>query len=403
MTAHGCVPRTTMAIACVSALLAGGCHRNSGPEAAASAATAAATPDLPVRAAPRSPAGPPRLHLDEAQLGQIKIEELATRSGGDVIRATGTVEFNADRIARILAPVAGQVQELKLNVGDDVRRGDTVFVLSSREVASAIADHLASQKDLDLSEKTYAMTKDLFEHQAASRIAMQQSENDVAKARAKVAQTAEVLRVLGFDEQAVENSGPLVSHVPIKAPISGTVTERTITSGQFVGVESTALMTIADVSSVWVQADVFERDLHSIAAGEKADVTTAAYPDDHFSAQVSRVGTVVDAQTRTAKIRFVTANPGLRLKPGMFATATLQIPGASPTALTAPAKAVFVEGGKSFAYVQTGPLEFERREVDTVPAGSTRVRVTRGLSAGDRVVADGVLLLRARETDGSSE
>src|SRR5262249_58914604 len=112
-------------------------------------------PGVPVRAAARSPAGPPRLHLDEAQLGQIKIEELATRSGGDVIRATGTVEFNADRIARILAPVAGQVQELKLNVGDDVRRGDTVFVLSSREVASAIADHLASQKDLDLSEKTY--------------------------------------------------------------------------------------------------------------------------------------------------------------------------------------------------------------------------------------------------------
>src|SRR5262249_62373721 len=116
-----------------------------------------------------------------------------------------------------------------------VRRGETIFVLSSREVAAAIAEHLASQRDLDLSEKTYAMTKDLFEHQAASRMAMQQSENDVAKARARVAQTAEVLRVLGFDEQAVENSGPLVSHVPIKAPVSGTVTERTITSGQFVG------------------------------------------------------------------------------------------------------------------------------------------------------------------------
>jgi cobalt-zinc-cadmium efflux system membrane fusion protein len=402
MTAHRVFSRTTTAIACVSALLAGACRDTSGPETSASAATSATTADDAARSAPAAPPGPPRLHLDEAQLGQITIEELSTRSGAGVVRATGLVDFNADRIARILAPVAGQVQELKLNVGDDVHRGDTVFVLSSREVASAIAEHLASQKDLDLSEKTFAMTKDLFEHQAASRMAMQQSDNDVAKARAKVAQTAEVLRVLGFDESAVEHSGALPSHVPIRSPLSGTVTERTITNGQFVGVESTPLITIADLSSVWVQADVFERDLHSIAAGEKADVTTAAYPDDHFSAEVARIGAVVDPQTRTAKIRFVTANPGLRLKPGMFTTATLQIPG-STTALTAPAKAVFVEGGRSFTYVQTGRREFERREVDATPDGGNRVRVNRGLSTGDRVVTDGVLLLRARETDGASE
>jgi membrane fusion protein, heavy metal efflux system len=401
MNAHACVSRMTTALVCAAALASSGCRHAAGAETTASAAAAAAADAAAASSSPTD-VRPPRLHLDPAQLGQIKIEELSTRSGGGVIRATGTVEFNADRIARILAPVAGQVQELPFNVGDDVRRGDTLFVLSSREVAAAIAEHLASQKDLDLSEKTFAMTKDLFEHQAASRIAMQQSENDVAKAGAKVAQTAEVLRVLGFDEAAVENTGPLPSRVPIRSPLSGTVTERTITNGQFVGVESTALMTIADLSTVWVQADVFERDLHSIAAGEKADVTTTAYPDDHFSAEVARVGTVVDAQTRTAKIRFVTANPGLRLKPGMFTTATLQIP-SSNTALTAPGKAVFVEGGHSYSYVQTGPADFERREVQTVAEAGNRVRVTGGLAIGDRIVTEGVLLLRARETDGASE
>jgi cobalt-zinc-cadmium efflux system membrane fusion protein len=385
-------------VVCLSALAAGACR---GPSTDASAATAIPAADA-TRPAPVAPPRPPRLHLDAAQLGHIKIEELSTHSGGGTIVATGTVEFNADRIARILAPVAGQVQGLRLNVGDDVRRGDALFVLSSREVAAAIAEHLASQKDLDLAEKTFAMTRDLFEHDAASRIAMQQSENDVAKSRARVAQTAEVLRVLGFDESAVANSAALPSHVPIRAPLSGIVTERTITNGQFVGTESTPLMTIADLASVWVQADVFERDLHSIAAGQKADVTTAAYPDDHFSAEVARVGTIVDAQTRTAKIRFVTANPGLRLKPGMFTTATLQIPGVD-TALTAPAKAVFVEDGRSFMYVQTGAAEFERREVAVVAAGANRVHVTRGIAVGDRIVSEGVLLLRARETDGSSE
>ena len=184
-----------------------------------------------------------------------------------------------------------------------------------------MAERLASQKDLELSEKTFAMTKDLFEHDAASRMSLQQAENDLAKARAKVAQTEEVLRVLGFDEAAASSTAPLASRMPIRAPIAGTVIERTITNGQFVGSESTALLTIADLSTVWVQADVFERDLHRIAAGQKADVTTAAYPDDHFGAEVARIGTVVDAQTRTAKMRFVVANPGLRLKPGMFTMA----------------------------------------------------------------------------------
>jgi cobalt-zinc-cadmium efflux system membrane fusion protein len=382
--------RIAAAALCAPLFAAGACRQETAPETPASAEAAAPVPR------------DSRLRIDESQLAQIGIAELTSQSAGDVIQATGTVEFNADRMARILSPVSGQVQDLRLNVGDDVRKGDTLFVLSSREVAAAIAEHLASQKDLDLSEKTYAMTKDLFEHQAASRMSLQQSENDLAKARAKVAQTEEILRVLGFDEAAVGTSGSLLSRVPIRSPINGTVTERTITNGQFVGSESTPLMTIADLSTVWVQADVFERDLHRIAAGQKADVTTAAYPSDHFSAQVARIGTVVDAQTRTAKMRFVVANPGFRLKPGMFTTAALQVPSDS-SALTVPAKAVFVENGRSYAYVQSGKTEFIRRELETLPGGGDRIRVTRGLAIGDRVVSDGVLLLRQRETGGASQ
>jgi cobalt-zinc-cadmium efflux system membrane fusion protein len=377
--------RAACALACALVALLTACR---SPEPAAAEAA-----DAPPPTAQREPG----VHLDEAQQRQITIETVSAHSAGDVIRATGTVEFNADRMARILSPVSGQVQGLHLNVGDDVRQGDTLFVLSSREVAGAVADHLAAQRDLDLSEKTFAMTKDLFEHQAASRIALQQSENDLSKAHAKVAQSEEVLRVLGFDERALRDSDAVPSRMAIRAPIGGTVTERTVTNGQFVGSDSTALMTIADLSTVWVQADIFERDIHSIAAGQKADVTTAAYPADHFSAQVARIGTVVDAQTRTAKMRFVVANPGFRLKPGMFTDATIELP-QSNAGLTVPAKAIFVENGRSYAYVQRGTANFARREVDTLAGSGNRVRVTRGLAAGDRVVADGVLLLRAIET-----
>jgi cobalt-zinc-cadmium efflux system membrane fusion protein len=266
-------------------------------------------------------------------------------------------------------------------------------------VAAALADHRASHKDLELAEKTYAMTQDLFDHQAASRIAQQQAENELAKAKARVEQTEEVLQVLGLDGHPDEDAVHL-SRVPVRTPIAGTVIERSVTNGQFVGPDNPPLATIADLSSVWVQADVFERDVHNIAVGQRANVTTTAYPDEHFIAQVAQVGSVVDAQTRTAKVRIQVANRDARLKPGMFAEISLSLP-ETGTALTLPMKAVFVEGGRSFVYVQAkaDSPEFARRGIETAAMGSDRVRIVSGLSAGDRIVSEGVLLLRQLEAD----
>src|SRR5262249_57565000 len=115
----------------------------------------------------------------------------------------------------------GGVEGVGGKVGGGGGQGDTLFVLSSREIASAVAEHVASHKDLDLSEKTFAMTKDLFEHGAASRMSMQQAENELAKTRAKVGQTEEVLRVLGFDDAALENPATLPSRITIREPIAG--------------------------------------------------------------------------------------------------------------------------------------------------------------------------------------
>jgi cobalt-zinc-cadmium efflux system membrane fusion protein len=354
--------------------------------------------------APAADAGPKaagsNVHLETAQLAQVHVEELAAHPSADTIKATGTVEFNADRMARILPPVAGQVQQLAVNIGDVVHKDDILFVLSSREVAAAIADHLASHKDLDLAEKTNAMTRDLFDHQAASRMALQQSESELAKARSKVLQTEEILQVLGLDAHPPEDLTRLQSRIPLRSPISGTVIERSVTNGQFVGPDNPPLMTIADLSAVWVQADIFERDLSHITVGQKADVTTAAYPDDRFTAQVSHIGAVVDGQTRTAKVRFLAANPNARLKPGMFASTTLYLP-ESPSALTVPARAIFVEGGRNFAYVQVGSQDFARRAVETAASGTDRLRILSGLQSGDRFVSDGVLLLRQLDTAGS--
>jgi cobalt-zinc-cadmium efflux system membrane fusion protein len=382
---------TRLIVLVLCAAAAAACH---GSDPAPSQTVAAAT-DPPAAAVSRG-----RVRLSDAQLAKVHVEQLTANASGDIIRATGTVEFNGDRMAKLLAPVAGQVQRLAVNVGDTVHKSDVLYMLSSRDVAAAVADYETSQKDAEMAERTNAMTQDLFDHQAASRIALQQSENDLAKARAKVQQTEENLAVLGVDAKTVDGHTLHSSTVPIHSPIDGTVIDRAVTEGQFVGNDATPLITIADLSSVWIQADIFERDLRHIAVGETADVTTAAYPNDRFVAHVSRIASVLDPQTRTAKVRFLVANAGERLKPGMFASIDLHLAEAA-SALTVPSSAAFVENGESFVYVQVAPQEFIRRTIETTPTGANRLRVVKGLAAGDKVITDGVLLLRQLEADAT--
>jgi membrane fusion protein, heavy metal efflux system len=193
-----------------------------------------------------------------------------------------------------------------------------------------------------------------------------------------------------------DSYGDMSSRIPIRTSLSGTVIERHVTEGQFVQPDSNPLLTIADLSSVWVLADIFERDLHRVQVGQKAEVRTEAYPENQFMARVSYINEVIDPATRTVKVRFLVSNPGAKLKPEMFASVTLFLD-ESIRGLTVPAKAVFNEAGRNFVYVRVMDREFARRQVEIAPDGAARLRISNGLKAGDKVVSDGALLLRQQE------
>jgi cobalt-zinc-cadmium efflux system membrane fusion protein len=336
------------------------------------------------------------LKIDGPMMAQIKVERVGETLLPSLLVATGKVQFNDDQMARILTPVNGQVQQLGVKVGEAVQKNERLFFLKSREVAVAVTEHLEDHKDLDLAEKKYAMAKDLFEHRAVSHIALQQAESDLAKAKARVARTEEALRVLGLRVEENDLSSELSSLIPITAPLGGTVIERRVTDGQFVQPDSNPLLIIADLSSVWVLADIFERDLHRVHVGQRAEVRTEAYPEHRFLARVSRIGDVIDPATRTVKVRFLVSNPGALLKPEMFASVTL-ILDESAHGLTIPAKALFSEGGRNYVYLRSGELEFTRREVEIATEEFSRFRVTGGLKVGDQVVTQGAILLRQQE------
>ncbi len=277
-----------------------------------------------------------------------------------------------------------------------VKKDQVLFSIKSREIASLVTDYIESQHDQDLAQKTFNMNKDLFEHQAASRISYQQAESDLAKANSHVARAEEALRVLGLDPKEAEKDGGLRSLVPVHSPASGTIIDRTLTPGQFVQADSTPLLTIADMSSVWVMIDVFESDIHAIHPGLKVQVVATAYPNRKFTASVERISDKVDPDTRTLKVRMLVPNSNFLLKPEMFVSASLQL-GESTVAALIPSTAVFTEGGNNFVFVADGEKSFGRRLVSAAPDGEGRLRVTSGLHTGDRIVTDGALLLNFRQ------
>jgi cobalt-zinc-cadmium efflux system membrane fusion protein len=378
-------PRVCTALVLVLVSAAAGCSGGEGAHGAAAAAPAAGA----------KTEAPDTVNLDEAMLANIRVEPVRERTARRILTATGKVQLNEDRTSRVLAPLPGQVLGFQLRVGDGVQKEQILFSIKSREVAALVTDYLESERDRDLAEKTHAMTKDLFEHQAASRISFQQSEGDLAKAKAHVARAEEALRVLGLDAKEAQRTGGLQALVPVLSPLTGAVIERTVTNGQFVQADSTPLLTLADLSTVWVQVDVFERDIHLVQPGQKVRVTAAAYPSRSFIASVERIGDKVDLETRTLKVRLLASNPGFSLKPEMFITAAVEL-NETLAGIAVPARALFTEDGKNYVFVDIGNRRFERRMVAATPGGEDRWEVTSGLHTGDRIVTNGVLLLNYR-------
>jgi len=339
------------------------------------------------------------LTLEASALHSIAVETIAERQVPRTLTVAGKVQFDEDRLAHVLAPLAGQIVDLHIKVGDVVRKGQPLCAISSRDATAVVGEHSESHKDLELAEKTAAMTQDLFDHEAASKIALQQAQSDLAKARARVARNDQALRLLGLQSEA--DIDRFDGRVLVVSPIAGSIIERHVTDGQFVQADSMPIIAVADASTVWVMGDVFERDLHLVTAGDEATITTTAYPGERFTGRINYVSDVIDPMTRTAKVRVSVPNPRSRLKPEMFASIALGVGASSPT-LTVPASAVFTENGHSWVYVSTRAGHFARRSIEVDQDEGADRRVLNGLRPGDRIVTEGALLLREEEVKRAS-
>jgi RND family efflux transporter MFP subunit len=326
----------------------------------------------------------------------IERVQVTTQPVADRLRLPGVVEPNAYRQVSVTPLVGGRVVGVSARLGDRVRKGQSLAQVYSPEVAEARARYVSAKAMLDAHDRELQRTQKLVEIGAASRQELEKIHAEHAAQTAEVESARSRLQLLGA---AVEVKTPAMSQenatTNVPAPIDGVVTERVANVGLNVD-PATKLFTVVDLSSVWIVADVYERDLQRVREGTPATVTTAASPDQPLEGRISFIDPQLNTASRTAKIRVEIANARGDLRLGMFTDVVIAPPGAA-SVLSVPKEAIQSVGDRQFVYVAAAddPAKFLEREVRTGRALGDRVEVLAGLSAGDSVVSKGSFFLRA--------
>jgi membrane fusion protein, heavy metal efflux system len=332
---------------------------------------------------------------------QYRVETVTERSVPlNVVSAPGKIEANSSRISRVLPPVAGRITQVLVKFGDSVTEKQPLAILESADADTAVSNVL--QAEAAVNQANASLTKadadldrlrDLYDNKAIARKELLQAENQQAQAKGSVKQAEallrQALRRLDFLELKKDQFG---QKIVVRAPIPGKVLEVNVAPGEFRNDPNSPLMTIADLSTVWVTADVPESAIRFIHRGERIETELTAYPGEVFPGRVTQIADVVDPQTRAIKVRGELDNHDGRLRPEMFGQvrhidSVRRVP-------CVPFAAVVQVQGRSVVFVETASGTYDRRDVTLGERIGNLVPVLTGLRAGEKVVVDGALVMK---------
>jgi cobalt-zinc-cadmium efflux system membrane fusion protein len=366
-------------------LLALGAACSSSKEAGTLADTTASQPQpLTITAEQRQ-----RIHTVPAQSVSFR----------PVVEATGNVAFNGDRSTQVLSPVSGPATRVIGTPGMVVHRGEPLALVSSPDFATAVADYRKAQSGFRNAKRIADRDSALFKNDALARGELEQAQSDLSAAEADVDAAVENMRALGVDEaqiQAVKDGKTTSIAAIVKAPIDGTIVEKLISDGQLLQAGSTPCFTIADLSTVWVLANVFANDLPDVSVGQPADVITDASRAP-LPGRVDYIASLADPGTKAVQVRIVTPNNNHLLRRDMFVRVEIKS-SAEHHGILVPVSAVLRdEQNLPFVFVVMGK-GFGRRRITLGTRVGDKYEATAGLAAGDQVVAEGALFLQFAET-----
>ena len=312
---------------------------------------------------------------------------------------TGVVQANAYRTTPVVSVVGGILRRVAAELGQNVSHGQTMAVVFSDELAMAQSRYLNAVAELDEHHKHHVRTVRLVEIGAASREELEQATTKLKTAESEVASQRQRLMLLGLNAKRIaqlKTPAQVSSEVSLPAPVSGTVISRAANPGEVIPAEK-EILRIADLSSVWVMGQVYEKDLGKVVVGSGASITSDAYPGRVFRGRVSYIDPTLDPATRTAQARIELANPGQALKISMFVNvAFAALSGAEATTPVIPKSAVQNINNQQVVFVETStPNTYAMRPVKLGSEINGQYPVLEGLTVGERVVTEGSFLLRA--------
>ncbi len=302
------------------------------------------------------------------------------------IRVPGVVEADPAKLVKIVPPVGGRIERMYKSLGDAVHAGEPLLTVDSADLAQATSDATKAEAALSLTQHALKRQQELSAAEISAKKDLEQAESDQAQAESEARRARSRLAQLG--SRPGQGNG---RQVTLTAPISGHVIEISGAQGGFWNDTNAPLMTVADLTKLWLSASVQEKDLAAIFVGQTAHIVLDAFPGETLIGRVAYIGEVLDTDTRTVKVRVALDNAGGRLRPGMFASAVFS--GQSHQALTIPTNALIQDGFNTRVFVERAPWTYESRVVKTGAHLGTQTEVVAGLKPGERIVVkDGVLL-----------
>ena len=323
----------------------------------------------------------------------VKTERVHLSEVSDELSLPARVQADPANVVRVYPPASGRLLRVGVRPGDRVSKGQALALLESSDIAQARSDYSKAQAEYEKDQRAQERSKLLFEHKVLSEREFEEQQSATAQAKSELDRAIDRLHILGVPLKGTSNQITLV------APRSGSVLDLGAAGGELSKSVDNAnpICTIADLGTIWIVGDIFEKDLGSVRAGDAVEISVNAYPDKKWPGRLSLISDTVDPQTRTLKVRVVLKNPGRQLKPEMFASIHIRKP---PTkALVLPSSAVLREGGDTSVMVETKPGTYERRLVNLQSATTNNVVIASGLKPGETVVTEGAALLRGGGDD----
>jgi membrane fusion protein, heavy metal efflux system len=373
-------PKHSWAIALVTIVVAialSGCSKRDEP------------PPAPVRAG--------NVQLTAAQRQSVSIYTVQSSSFHDTVETTGVVDFDNDQATSVLSPISGPVSRLLVSLGQRVKKGEPLATVDSPDFAAAISAYQKALATAKTNRHLADLDKDLLEHNGVAQKEAAQAETDAANAEADRDAALQELVSLNVPEQAIKDiqGGRPISRAEatIRSPIAGTVVEKLITPGQLLAAGTTPCFTVANLSRVWVMAQIFGSNLSSVALGDSAEVTSGS-GSKSLSGKVDNISALVDPDTRSVPVRVVVDNPGDLLKKQMYVRVRIRSR-AESSGLLIPVSAVLRdEENLPFVYAVESDAGFGRRHVTLGNRIDDQYVIPEGLAAGERIVVDGGLFLQ---------